>query len=106
MCNATEPTEPICALKKAESGESDTAPVRTSGSGLVRTGDAKPRSQPSPEDTARKLKALKNAVELLGAAPLGEGVGAGPMLPALALLPETNGDADAVGVADNDAPSD
>ena len=62
MNSASEPVEPIGALKKADSGETETAPVRTSGSGLVRTGDRAPRSQPSGDDRGRKLKALMNAV--------------------------------------------
>ena len=106
--SASEPAEPLGALKKAESGESDTAPVRTSGSGLVRTGDTKPRSQPSAEDTGRKLKALRATVELSKDALVGEGGadGTSTPLPALELLLVAVGEADAVGEALGDTPID
>ena len=64
--------------------------MRTSGSGLVRVGDTAPKPHPSGEDTARKLKALKEKVVL--------SVGG-------AALPWLRGDGESVelGVADEEA---
>ena len=94
--SASEPEEPAGELKKAERGESDTVPVRTSGSGLVRTGDTAPKSQPREGNTGRKLKALRVSVELYAAA-AADGVGDGVAI--AVVLPDTAPDNDPEGVA-------
>ena len=58
MKSARELKVPDGAPKKAEKFESVTAPVKTSGSGLVSIGATKPKSKPKEGVSARKLKAL------------------------------------------------
>ena len=59
------PSEPVApeAPKKAETGERETDPVRTSGRGLDNSGVTAPRLNPK-DDAARKLKADKPTIDV------------------------------------------